>query len=177
VRQRRRALGMKLRDVSDKTGLSVPFLSQIENELAQPSLTSLFALAAVLDTTPERLLCGPQDGAVVLVRADEGTTYAVTDAPSTGERRQLTAPGEPFASAEYVVTSGADLGGFHASTGREMLHVTVGRLAVDLQDEMGDVVTHELGAGDTLLYATSTHHRWRQVGRATTRFLHVVSPA
>jgi transcriptional regulator with XRE-family HTH domain len=168
-------LGLKLRDLAASTGLSVPFLSQIENDAAKPSLASLFTIASELGTTPERLLAGPTEAPVVLVRADDGPTYAVTDSSVSAMRRQLTSPGEPFSSAEYVAEPGSDLGGFYASAGRELLHVTSGGLAVDLRDGNG-VVTHELSAGDTLLYATSTEHRWRQYGPETTRFVHVVSP-
>lgn len=176
VRDRRRALGLRLREVAAATGLSVPFLSQIENGGAMPSLTSLFGLAGVLQTTPERLLAGPYEAPVVLVRRDEGPTYAVTDGSPTAQRRQLTGAGEPFSAAEYVVPCGSDLGGFFASAGREMLHVLTGRLAVDLRSDAGGIEVYELGPGDTMLYTTSTAHRWRHQGRAVTRFVHVVAP-
>ncbi|MGW2849116.1 helix-turn-helix domain-containing protein, partial [Streptomyces sp. NPDC001274] len=41
VRRRRRTLGLTLAVVADRSGLSVPFLSQIENERARPSARSL----------------------------------------------------------------------------------------------------------------------------------------
>lgn len=175
LRARRQALGLRLNDVAERTGLSVPFLSQIETSFAAPSLTSLFAIAEVLDTTPERLLAGPAPGAVVLTRAGEGQRYAVTDAERSAHRRQLTGLGEPFSAAEYVIEPGSDLGGYHSSRGRELIHVTAGRLVVEIIDDDG-TTEHELGAGDSLMYPTSVTHRWRHVGRATTRFVHVVSP-
>ena len=52
--------------------------------------------------------------------------------------------------------------------------MTSGRLVVDI-DDGDEVVSHELQAGDTLVYPTSVRHRWRHAGRAHTRFLHVVS--
>ena len=160
MRARRHQLGLTLADVSAGTGLSVPFLSQIETSSATPSLTSLFSIAQVLDTTPERLLAGPGPAEVVLTRGGEGQQYPVTDADRSGHRRQLTGLGEPFSVAEYVVEPGADLGGFHSSAGRELLHVTAGRLLVDL-DDGGTVTSHELAAGDSLVYPTSVLHRWR----------------
>lgn len=177
VRARRRQLGMTLADVAAGTGLSVPFLSQVETSFGTPSLLSLFSIARTLDTTPERLLAGPAPAEVTMLRRDEGQQYPVTDATRTAQRRQLTGLGEPFSVAEYVVEPGADLGGFHASEGREMLHVTAGRLIVELIDANGTVDTHELSAGDSLVYPTSVRHGWRHAGRGTTRFLHVVTPA
>ncbi len=176
VRARRRQLGLKLSDVAAGTGLSVPFLSQVETSFATPSLTSLFAIARILDTTPERLLAGPGPAAVVLTRRDEGRQYAVTDADRPARRRQITGLGEPFSVAEYVIEPGSDLGGFFASQGRELIHVTAGRLVVDIDDGVA-TESHELGAGDSLVYPTSVRHRWRHVGRATTRFVHVVGGA
>jgi transcriptional regulator with XRE-family HTH domain len=174
VRARRRQLGLRLSDVAERTGLSVPFLSQIETNFATPSLTSLFAVADVLATSPERLLTGPEPAEVVLTRADDGQQYHVTDADRSARRRQLTGIGEPFSVAEYVVEPGSDLGGYFSSQGRELLHVTSGRLVVDI-DDGAEVVSHELQPGDTLVYPTSVRHRWRHAGRTNTRFLHVVS--
>jgi transcriptional regulator with XRE-family HTH domain len=175
VRARRTGLGLTLQAVADRTGLSVPFLSQIETSFAMPSLTSLFAIARELDTTPELLLAGPAPAEVVLTRDGEGQRYAVTDAARSAQRRQLTGLGEPFSVAEYVVEPGTDLGDFYSSRGRELLYVVAGRLAVDIVDARGDVETYELAAGDSLVYPTSVRHRWRHRGRATTRFVHVVT--
>jgi transcriptional regulator with XRE-family HTH domain len=175
VRSRRRQLGLTLRELSRRSGLSAPFLSQVENGVGTPSLTSLFGLARVLGTAPEWLLAGPTHDDVALVRRVDGPHYPVTDSDRSAERRQITGTDEPFSAAEYIVAPGADLGGFHSSQGRELLHVLTGRLAVDLRD-VDDVTTHELAAGDTLLYSTTVEHRWRHRGRGDTRFLHVVSP-
>jgi transcriptional regulator with XRE-family HTH domain len=174
VRARRRTLGYTLADVADRTGLSVPFLSQVENGVGTPSLTSLFALARVLDTTAEALLAGPPIEPVVVVPADGGTRYPLSDDGSSSQRRQLTTVGEPFSAAEYVVEPGTDLGGFEASAGRDLLHVLDGALSVEVRCE-GAVERHDIGAGDTIIYDAADPHRWSTSGRTTTRFLHVIS--
>lgn len=173
VRSRRVGLGLTLKQVSDRSGLSVPFLSQVETSFASPSLTSLFAIARVLDTTPERLLAGPVSADVVITPPHEGQRYAVTDAFRSAFRRQLTGLGEPFSTAEYVVEPGSDLGGVFSSAGREMIHVTTGRLIVEVEKGEGHFVAHQLAAGDTMVYSTDTRHRWRHLGGSTTKFIHV----
>ena len=55
VRRRRRSLGLTLAAVATRSGLSVPFLSQIENERARPSARSLDRVADALETTTARL--------------------------------------------------------------------------------------------------------------------------
>ena len=176
MRGRRNQLGLTLSQVADRSGLSVPFLSQVETSFAAPSLTSLFAIARVLETTPERLLAGPVSADVVVTGCDQGQRYDITDAPQTAFRRQLTGLDEPFSAAEYVVEPGSRLGGFFASEGREMIHVTQGMLAVGLDDADGHIVTHRLAAGDTMIYSTATRHRWHHLGAETTRFVHVSAP-
>lgn len=176
VRSRRRALGMTLRQLSDRTGTSVPFLSQVENGVGTPSLTTLFSLARALATPPEALLAGPTHDEVTLVRRDEGARFVVSDEPNSAVRRQITGADEAFSAAEYTIEPGDDLGGFFSSQGREVLHVLAGRVAVDLAADGDVVVSHELGPGDTVVYSTSTAHRWRHVGPSTTRFLHLITP-
>jgi len=173
MRSRRNQLGLTLSQVAQSTGLSVPFLSQVETSFATPSLTSLFAVARVLQTTPERLLAGPVSASVVVVPRDDGQRYDITDAAQTAFRRQLTGLGEPFSAAEYVVEPGSHLGGFQASQGREMIHVTEGALGLDLDEGNGATISHRVAAGDTLIYSTAPRHPWRHLGAVTTRFIHV----
>jgi len=174
VRSRRRALGLTLSELADRTRLSKPFLSQVENGVGTPSLTSLFALARVLETTAEALLAGPPIEPVVVIRTAEGARYPISDQEAGAQRRQITGADEPFSAAEYIVEPGTDLGGFEASTGRDMLHVLAGRLTVDVRRD-GAETSHDLLPGDTILYDTGDAHRWRVAGRSTTRFLHIVA--
>ena len=176
VRTRRAQLGLTLSQVAERSGLSAPFLSQVETSFAAPSLVSLFAIARVLDTTPERLLAGPVSADVVVTPKGEGQRYAVTDAARGAFRRQLTGLGEPFSAAEYVVAPGSDLGGVFSSAGREMIHVTTGSLIVEIETGDGHFAVHRLTAGDTMVYSTDARHRWRHLGDSTTRFVHVSVP-
>ncbi|MGW6330283.1 helix-turn-helix domain-containing protein, partial [Streptomyces sp. NPDC055097] len=56
IRRRRRALELTLAEVARRAGLSVPFLSQIENGRSRPSMASLQRIADALDTTAVQLL-------------------------------------------------------------------------------------------------------------------------
>lgn len=174
VRAKRRALGYTLSEVALRTGLSSPFLSQVENGVGTPSLTSLFSLARVLDTTAEALLAGSPIEPVVVIRAAGGTRYPLSDRGSGALRRQLTTTGEPFSAAEYIVQPDTDLGGFEASAGRDLLHVLEGRLIVEVQSG-SETTRHDLGPGDTILYDTADAHRWQVSSDTVTRFFHVVS--
>lgn len=48
IKERRLELKMNLRDLGEQTGLSASFLSQVENDLTEPSISSLQKIAASL---------------------------------------------------------------------------------------------------------------------------------
>lgn len=79
VRRRRRTLGLTLAKVSARSGLSVPFLSQIENERARPSERSLQRVADALETTAVELLAASEAGRTVDVVRATAATGAVAD--------------------------------------------------------------------------------------------------
>ncbi|MGP4052726.1 helix-turn-helix domain-containing protein, partial [Streptomyces sp. 2A115] len=72
VRRRRRALELTLAVVAERSGLSVPFLSQVENERARPSMRSLERVADALGTTRVELLAAADPArSVDVVCADD----------------------------------------------------------------------------------------------------------
>lgn len=56
IRRRRKALGWTLEDLSDKSGLSAHYLSNLENDTRDPSLSTIAAVSRALGTTPADLL-------------------------------------------------------------------------------------------------------------------------
>lgn len=56
IRAERKARGLGLVELGRAAGCSHPFLSQVENGKALPSLPSLFDIAAALHVTPAELL-------------------------------------------------------------------------------------------------------------------------
>ncbi|EFL14214.1 LOW QUALITY PROTEIN: regulatory protein, partial [Streptomyces sp. C] len=107
VRKRRRALHLTLAAVSARSGLSVPFLSQIENERARPSMRSLERVADALETTAVDLLAASDTARTVdLVRAGEesGFTPVMGVRPLVRGHHQLHAlefTGDQDAGREY----------------------------------------------------------------------------
>ncbi len=56
VRERRIELGMRQKELAERTGMSRPQVSQIESGLYKPSLETLVRLAEVLQMEPHDLL-------------------------------------------------------------------------------------------------------------------------
>lgn len=76
IKSRRKALGLTLQELADRSGLSKPFLSQAERDLTTPSLMSLLSLARALDVEVSYFMEIPQAKDVVR-RADAPQPIAV----------------------------------------------------------------------------------------------------
>ncbi|MEI7031891.1 helix-turn-helix domain-containing protein [Streptomyces pratensis] len=144
VRRRRRTLGLTLAAVAARSGLSVPFLSQIENERARPSPRSLDRVAKALETSPSRLRAAADSArAVDVVRAEEGEGV-----------RRLVHGRHQLNALEF--TGEPDLGREFQHRNDELMYVVEG--AVDVEAE-GQV--YRLDRGDTLFLSGGVRHRWR----------------
>ena len=56
IRKRRHELGLSLRDLADRLGVSPSLISQIERSRANPSVSTLYAIVAELDISLDELL-------------------------------------------------------------------------------------------------------------------------
>lgn len=161
VRARRSEVGLTLVELARRTELSHPFLSQIENGHAQPSIDSLYRIARALDTTPQAFFDGEVTAdAVQVVRAGAGATVG-----DGGAARVLVGAGAPFRLLQFDPVP-RTFGSYYEHRGFEAAYVVSGSVEVDLD---GDVT--RLGAGDTMSYPATVPHRHRGVSRAVARML------
>ncbi|MEU1127135.1 XRE family transcriptional regulator [Streptomyces sp. NPDC005899] len=144
VRRRRRTLGLTLAVVAGRSGLSVPFLSQIENERARPSPRSLDRVAEALETTTERLRAA----------ADSARAVDVVRADGAGGARRLVRGRHQLSALEFVGES--DLGREFQHRNDEMMYVVEGAVEVEAEGR-----AYRLGRGDTLFLSGGVRHRWR----------------
>ncbi|WP_343246046.1 XRE family transcriptional regulator [Streptomyces sp. SID5785] len=152
VRRRRRSLELTLATVAERSGLSVPFLSQVENERARPSRRSLEKVADALGTTAVELLAAADPArSVDLVRADDSSVEEGAPDPVV---RNLVRGHHQMHAQEFV--------GDH-DPGREfqlrndvLMHVTEGAVEVE-----ADGRAYRLVRGDTLYLTGGVRHRWR----------------
>jgi transcriptional regulator with XRE-family HTH domain len=73
VKALRESSGLSLRDLSERSGVSAPMLSQVERGETSPTLTVAARIAAGLDLRLSQLLRLDEDGAVTVVRAADRT--------------------------------------------------------------------------------------------------------
>ncbi|CAB4558706.1 MAG: helix-turn-helix domain-containing protein [Actinomycetes bacterium] len=166
IRRRRLDAGLTLVQLADLARLSQPFLSQIENERAQPSMDSLARIARALGTTPQSLFTppAPPDTAVAVVRASDVPGGVPTYRP-------LVAGDAPFHVVEFTELP-FDFVDAWTHEGFEAAYVVRGRVEVDV----GGTITR-LGAGDSMSYDARLPHRHRSIGRRAARLLLIETSA
>lgn len=156
VRKRRRALHLTLAAVSARSGLSVPFLSQIENERARPSMRSLERVADALETTAVELLAASDTARTVnLVRA--GDASGLTPFPGV---RPLVRGHHQLHAMEF--TGDQDAGREYQHRNDELMYVVEGACQVEAEGR-----AYRLESGDALFLSGGVRHRWRAVTEDT----------
>ena len=164
VRAQRLAAGLSMRALATKAGMSQPFLSNLENSRAMPSIATLYKIADALGVSPRDFL--PPEGGT-LVAARPRATRAPPRPSATSRARRCrgsspAAPGRMIEAHTYVVEPGAGLGGWFEHDGEDLL--VVARRARSLV-EFADGQRYELATGDVLWHVSTLAHRWTSPGR------------
>jgi len=173
IRALRDAMGLSLRDLAERSGVSAQMLSQVERGETSPTLAVAGKIAAGLELTLSQLL-----------RLDEGQHVAISRA--AGRRRsergghrfeELTPPlpGQRADVSVHTLDAGATTGGrddppMHEPGSRETAVVLAGTLVLVV-----DGTRHELGEGDSVTFDADLPHHFENEGWEPTRFLAVIA--
>jgi mannose-6-phosphate isomerase-like protein (cupin superfamily) len=166
-------MGLSLRDLAERSGVSAPMLSQVERGETSPTLVVAAKIAAGLELTLSQLL-----------RLDEGQHVAVVRAADRhrfergGHRIEEMTPSLPGQRADvslHVLAPGAATGGredppMHEPGSRETAVVLSGTLALTV-----DGRRYELSAGDSVTFDADLPHHFENEGEGPTRFLAVIA--
>ena len=158
IRGLRRARGLTLVQLSERSGLSVPFLSQVENDRAMPSAQSLAAIADCLDAS----VCDIESAARGHVFADIERASAIR---GNGDR-PLGVLGGQVRFVEMVRQAGEGED-WQRHVHGIVLYVVAGHARVFTHVggvENGDV----LGPGDRIQCGPGTAYRWCAEGGGAT---------
>jgi len=168
-------MGLSLRDLAERSGVSAPMLSQVERGETSPTLQVAGRIAAGLELRLSQLLRLDEQGAVTVVRSSErrkgprgtkGHSYEVRTPPLPGQRAEL---------SRHTLAPGAVTGG----PGDPPMHEPGSRETAFLQS--GAVVLHcdgrryELQAGDCVTFDADLAHHFENPGAEESVLLAVVS--
>jgi transcriptional regulator with XRE-family HTH domain len=173
IRALREAMGLSLRDLAQRSGVSAPMLSQVERGETSPTLTSATKIAAGLELTLSQLL-----------RLDEGNNVAVSRAGARrgfargGHRIEELTPPLPGQRADvslHELAPGAGTGGrsdppLHEPGSRETAVILSGALALIV-----DGTRHELYEGDSVTFDADLPHHFENEYEQPSRFIAVIT--
>ena len=158
IRQRRKDLGLTLRELGSQTGLTASFLSQVENNQTSPSIASLQRIAVALSVQIFYFLENHLEPEIVIRR---------------GKRRRLDLPQADIVYELLTTDLSHDLGAFlirmrpgsrHQAQKllqptEEVIFILEGELEITLSD-----TTHHLQPGDSVHYKGEQLRELKSVG-------------
>ncbi len=162
LRARRRTLGLTLKDVADRAGLSVGFISQIERGITTPSLSSLVSVSHVLGVEVGEFLSQPK-GDEAITHHDSRPVYAISENSLRYERISSSFPGHVLRSVIVHEPPGHRAEPI-AHEGEEMLFVLEGVITAEV-----DGVRSILEKGDSIHFPSSkVHSTWNHSDQPAT---------
>lgn len=163
-------MGISIKELSEKTGLTSGFISQIEHGIAEPSITSLRNISNVLGVPVFYFLMDDikvnpvvkKNERKVLKFAKSSLTYELLSPDLNGQLETFIAKVKPGKSTCYEQE-------FHS--GEEVIHVLNGIMKVLLEDE-----EYTLEEGDTIQFDSSRPHRIINIGQVELVYISTVTP-
>ncbi|WP_144268292.1 helix-turn-helix domain-containing protein [Demequina sp. NBRC 110055] len=160
VRDLRRARGLTLVELAERSGLSHPFLSQVERDLANPSIRSLGSIAHALGTSRIELLAPADETPATAVSVVPRGTAARGDFGNEEAQLLISRPDARFRPLSIRGFT-REFGDVYFHDEHEFLHVVAGRVEVELDGQC-----QTLEPGDSVYYGGGVPHRWRALDAA-----------
>jgi transcriptional regulator with XRE-family HTH domain len=173
VRALRESMDLSLRDLSERSGVSAPMLSQVERGETSPTLAVAEKIAAGLELTLSQLLRLDEDRHVVIVRS--GERRARRRGGHLVEELTPPLPGQRADVSVHTLAPGAATGGpadppIHEPGSRETAVVLGGKV-----DLFIDGARHQLGADDSVTFDADLPHHFENNGSTEARLVAVVA--
>jgi len=164
LRALRNQLGLTVRQVAGRTGLSASYVSSVENGYTRPSVAGLMKLSQAYGKNILSFYGPSPEPRRRLARAGEAEVIGMGD-PGVGVA--LLTPHESAIELHlFELAPGASSGGSYQHEGDEFWYVLAGTLGVWLND-----VFFRLDTGDCLSFASTDEHRFINLASGVTTFL------
>lgn len=143
---------MTLQELGEASSLSVGYLSQIERDLATPSLSSLSRIAHALGVEIGQFMPVPR-GSGILNRAATRETTWVNEGGMTYQRLHGEFPGATFSAFRITLPPGF-VGEIDRHDGEEFVQLERGRVRFDIDGQL-----YDMEPGDTLHFRSDMRHQ------------------
>lgn len=175
IREKRKAVGLSVRELAEQTGFSPSYVSLLERGMVNPSVAAIKKIAACLDVPVAALMNGPEygpsSGHAGVVRHDRRKAIVY---PGSEIRFELLSP-DLNRKMEFLwltVPIGAESGDDgYLHEGEECFVVIKGRIELWLGMER-----YVLEQGDSVYFDSSIPHRWLNIGDEVAEAVWVITP-
>jgi len=170
IRSRRQEQNMSIKQLAERTGLTSGFISQIERNQTEPSITSLRKLAEALDVAVFHFFIDEINNNCVVRKnqrqkirfSDSHLAYELLSPDLNRQMEMFYASLEPKAA-----TSDEPM----AHNGEEVILVLSGQMEISI-----GVDVYELEEGDAIYYFASIPHRIVNTGDVPLTFVSTITP-
>ncbi|MGI8439839.1 MAG: helix-turn-helix domain-containing protein [Thermoleophilaceae bacterium] len=175
IRALREAMGLSLRDLTERSGVSAPMLSQVERGETSPTLSVAGRIASGLELSLSQLLRLDEGDGVTVVRAGERRPGGSRRSGHAYEVLTPSLPGQRAEVSEHrleggAMTAGPDDPPMHEPGSRETAVVLSGRLRL-----VCDGAPYELEQGDAVTFDADLPHHFHNPDATEASLLAVVS--
>lgn len=170
IRDKRMELGLSIKDLSTSTGLTSGFISQVERDQTEPSITSLRKIAKALDVAVFYFFLEEENNTMI-VRKEKRQKIRFPDSKLSYE---LLTPDLNRRMEMFYATlkPGAETCEEPLShPGEEVILVLQGEMLIQIDEE-----SYELSEGDSIYYFASEPHRIVNTGTKKLEFVSTITP-
>jgi DNA-binding transcriptional MerR regulator len=171
LRRMRTDRGLSLREASERSGLSVSFVSALERGVSGASVATLRRLTGAYRTTLVELFGAAGPTAARLVHPAERPVLRLGEDEVRIE--QLAHGSQHLEPQLFVLAPGATSDGAYTHEGEEFIYLLSGAVTVWIGDDETYVLDRE---GDALTFPSTLPHRWRNDAGGESRLLWINTP-
>ena len=169
LRSLRKERGITLNRLSSNCGLSQPYLSQIENGKASPSIKTLHRIAEYFGVSVQHFLNNDDDYSISLVRGKLNAAYVSW--PNTQIQFLVKGKNHNMEPNLIIAAPGSQSERLTA-IGEKFIYILSGQICVRLKHQK----KVNLNEGDSYCFPASIPHEWSVIGDETAKFLIVNTP-
>lgn len=159
LRNLRKSQGMSLRDLAERVGCSASYLSMVENEKIDPSISRLKRIAEGLGTTIRGLFQDEAREKVIIRKADR--QHAIFPAAKLKIEMLVPQLSKKLMDARLaIIAPGGGSDGDYHHPGEEFGLILQGIMDLTIQG-----VQHRLSVGDSFYFPSTQSHSFRNTGQ------------
>ncbi len=171
VRALRKARGLSLKRLAELVGCTPSYLSMVENDKLDPSVSRLKKIVDSLGCTIVEMFSEARENHAVVLRKEDRQKVVVQGSRLIIEILVRQDPGKKLDARLAVIAPGGASQGDYSHPGEEFGYVLKGSLELTV-----DGRTYVLNYGDTFHFDSTRHHRFRNVTEEDVEVLWVNHP-